>query len=615
MQWWLFATSLKLHGWRVIAYSICDIGLFASVLLCSAMLAAYFGVEISLVDNLLQSIGYPDDRLSLAIAAGFMALVSVITKLILNLLEARRTADQEIWFARGLRSVARTSQNVDLSEAPRATNHYGRFSAAAMKAAGAAAVLCVVLPAFSLVLSLSAIIMVYGSLLIVAGLSLAAATPLSHRLELAAVELLKSARAVSAWKVDPTAGDHDVSIYRSTYTARIFLTSIYGSSTLLATLAFCAVILVSQLVFGGVALGEMLVAFVCVQLCVALLGKCFSNLVKAAAFIPAIEVYKNELEILSKPTELSPQAAASLMTIDQTRPGFGSDQLVDHDIDHAMAYGLYASAGARLRQPTLTRTSAAWLKGNVRRGGWGLGFSWDAFSDGEPNPPDTVYGITVAVCVMGLLDAYDFLGDQKCLETACSALNNYKTHFTPTEFGGFFHYSDQAADAIDVPNVNSMLAGQYARVGRLCRIDEMAGLAEKAANHIWKTRIEGPQGVFWTYTPAKKRPNDLVHASYTAFGLCEAARYGSFSGDVRQVVEHLKSFIRDDEIREYPDLRKQNMKARSWGVGMLMATLANANDRSGTENVVKFAGVHDNLTPRQKAHVFFGLASANALIK
>ena len=125
-----------------------------------------------------------------------------------------------------------------------------------------------------------------------------------------------------------------------------------------------------------------------------------------------------------------------LETLDEKCLGCGYDAYAKTIIPHAMAFGLLASVGAKIHHERLMRTSADWLvmNGSLGKGksGWGLGFSWDAFNDDSINPPETVYGITTAIAVAGLLDAYEVTRDPVYAGTAAAALDYYKSSFTLT---------------------------------------------------------------------------------------------------------------------------------------------------------------------------------------
>lgn len=223
------------------------------------------------------------------------------------------------------------------------------------------------------------------------------------------------------------------------------------------------------------------------------------------------------------------------------------------------------------------------------------------------NPPDTVYGITVAVAVKGLLDVYELTKDQYYLDAALKALNAYSDYFVETPDGGFFWYSDRKEDARDITNVSAMLAGQYARAGNIAGNSHFTDLAVRAFNHLLHQSTVREGTLCWTYEIGGERLNDSVHASYIVYGLLEGRKLGLVKGDISPIIAHLRNFYRNKTVYEMPFPDKKNKLARVWGVGMLIATLAEAGDMSTAKAIAKAANL-DSDEPRYLSHLLFGFS-------
>jgi hypothetical protein len=318
-----------------------------------------------------------------------------------------------------------------------------------------------------------------------------------------------------------------------------------------------------------------------------------------------------------------------IVQFDYWRPGFGPDLEKAEFQDHAMAYALYASAAAISGMEDRARVGADWLVANRFSGGgvgWGLPFAWDAFQDGSTNPASTIYGITTAIAVRGLLDVYGLTKDESYAETARLALDYYQRFYTRTQEHGFFWYSDQASDAIATYNVSSMLLGQYARAARLFGRKDYEELARRAVRDLWEKRRDTEHGTDWPYSDFANRPNDAVHAAYIVQGLLD---YQAALGDgaaLDGAIRYLRGFLRDGDIRLFVghaslSAGDRNLKANAWGAGMLMFTLAEAgqvNDAALIKSLLRnyqcaparFGRGPDcsSIVPREQAHIALGLA-------
>lgn len=294
------------------------------------------------------------------------------------------------------------------------------------------------------------------------------------------------------------------------------------------------------------------------------------------------------------------QAQAIVSNLDPSCLGCGPDAYTGGTSEHAMAFALLTSVGASLPNAKLMHRAATWLLQNstpsTGKTGWGLSFAWDAFGDGSKNPVDTVYGITTALAVRGLLDAYEEEEIPAYLETALAALTYYSRFFTETPQGGYFWYSDQESDAINTYNVSAMLLGQYARAGVLAGRADLVQIAKSAMEDLLahSQQIEGFE--YWPYSPKATRPNDAVHAAYIVQGLIDFKNATGQTIDLNQSINYLPTFANGDQVFEFStlhndlDTKLRERPARLWGVGMLAFTLAEAGEIEASKVVLVNSG-------------------------
>lgn len=264
--------------------------------------------------------------------------------------------------------------------------------------------------------------------------------------------------------------------------------------------------------------------------------------------------------------------------------GFGLETTGKETIHIPMAYGTLSMAAAIHGDVQTASAAADWLCANStsnRKTGWGLNWPWDAFSNGVINPADTLYGVTVAVAVDGLLRTYQLTGEKHYLTTAVKALKEYADqHTIQDNHSIYFHYSDQPADqGYRVANITAMLMAQFASVGTATNSPEFIDLGDKAYRGLMAESIQSDHGLHWRYchNAAKPRGNDLIHASFIVYGLhryLQATGYDAEShGILEQAADYLNGFVRDGVVYEVHCSEKplaKNIRARSWAVGMLL---------------------------------------------
>jgi hypothetical protein len=327
-----------------------------------------------------------------------------------------------------------------------------------------------------------------------------------------------------------------------------------------------------------------------------------------------------------KTKTLRPQAEQVFETFDRARPGYGPDPLAPTQrINQPMALGWYAVAAVRLGHTRQARVACDQLlamvhKGGGRRVGWGLDLPFDAFRDGSTNPAGTVYAVTDAIAIRGLLDTYRLTGDRRYSSAVRAALDYYKRRaFERSTVGGrsgFFWYSDQRADIgrYVVYNATSLLAGQYARASVVLHERSYRRVALRAMRFLWARRRTDGDGTYWPYAPGRGGDNDWVHAAYLVQGILDFNRALPRSRlPISSAALHLRhqvAFSRSDD-------------QRLWGIGMAMFTLASAGHARAAADVRRitlprnryarnrygeYPGGHE-FFPRHVAHLVAGLAA------
>lgn len=280
--------------------------------------------------------------------------------------------------------------------------------------------------------------------------------------------------------------------------------------------------------------------------------------------------------------KVSDKLEKSLEALDQRSPGTGIIPGRQEVAGDARAYAMIGSLHVMRSNIKDARIAADWLVMNRIKSpgpGWGLPFSWDAFGDGTLNDINTIYGITVAQAVKALLDVCEITDTPIYCVVAQEKLDYYKKFYTDTNDGGYFWYSDQHHDAKDVHNVNAMLMAQYARAANLFMRKDYGVLADRTFKHIWAKRHDDGLGTWWFYGSHKSIPNDLVHAAMMVDGISDYKQYTGTDIDMQGMLTHLRTFIQDNRIREFPphpDLSEElnNRPARVWGLGALIGILS-----------------------------------------
>jgi hypothetical protein len=263
-------------------------------------------------------------------------------------------------------------------------------------------------------------------------------------------------------------------------------------------------------------------------------------------------------------------------------------------MSHDMALGYYLVAVAQMGDEERTVRAADQLldtmhKQSVNFPGWGLGYAYDAFGDGTTNDAGTVYGITNAIVVRGLFDAFDLTGDVKYKNAALQALNYYYDRSfveSSTTNRGLFWYSNQNHDfTYGVMNVIAMLMGQYARAYDYTGNLDYKNAATRSARYLLYHKKSNANGDYWDYKygdGAYSGVNDPVHAAFIVQGFIDYKKY-------------LTSIYNPTPAINYIEHQSTTMTSgleRLWGVGQMIFTLTEAGRLAAADDVI------DNVLPR-----------------
>lgn len=245
-------------------------------------------------------------------------------------------------------------------------------------------------------------------------------------------------------------------------------------------------------------------------------------------------------------------------------------------------------------------------------------------------PPDTVYGITTAIAIEGLLRAHEITGIRSFRATALEAADYYRQFMTPTEDGAFFWYSDRAVDAHNVNNSSSMLAGAFAMAAEESDRADLGQAAEQAYSEVMAQARQERGYLSWGHSDRRESPNDLVHAAYIVHGVLSVNRRLKVDApDPSTLRDYIVGFhpaggppmeFRPDEA----PAGATDRRARTWGIGMGAAVLAELERADAAHRMLSaateymlpegfayhFGGDFD--VPRSTAHLLLGAAFLEA---
>lgn len=297
---------------------------------------------------------------------------------------------------------------------------------------------------------------------------------------------------------------------------------------------------------------------------------------------------------------------AELMSEAAGDPLFGEEE---HE--YAMTYSLLLSAAVAADDEDTAETAVEWLRADARPGGWGMAWTWDPYGDGTPTDAGTPFAITTALAIDALIDAGD-AGSREAESALVWAEHAWSD--------GFYWYSLAPQDAIDTPNVSSMLAGASARL-----LSERPDLFTDAERRLLTQRIQASLdhlaattigGLRWRYSADQDVPNDLSHHVYILWG-AERARDAGFRVDwtredaVASLEEYQGVYPMDVALSEAMAARSGSAWEIS-GAGMALALVARWGGPVAEWRERTIRAVQDSPhVPRFVAHAALGLSLAD----
>ncbi|MHB0971406.1 MAG: hypothetical protein ACYC7A_05935 [Thermoanaerobaculia bacterium] len=356
---------------------------------------------------------------------------------------------------------------------------------------------------------------------------------------------------------------------------------------------------------------------------------------------------------------VAPQYERLLGCFPSDRQGFGIDPGVSVPDHQPMTYALVVSAEARRFKATADPAAehriveaVQWLVSNSDLDGdslpgWGLPQAWDAFSDGTVNPPHSVYTITTAFVLYGLLDALDagairsqLLKDSTECLVVDAALRLARSAWSDTNDGGYFWYSPNRVDAHFLPNVSAMMVGAVSRMlrTRLGAIrDEQRLLLEQRMHQAANTIVHAARmhaGLpYWNYIPPpnfinQNAPSDLLHHVYVLWGLEEYREYpgATLPWDRLASAQSIMTFVRNGSFDNFTlHWPGPPSPPKLWAVGTALAFVSRWGDPYTAYELFDAIqlgyGIPPEVTmwprsfssdsrfyPRQAAHLLLGIA-------
>lgn len=285
-------------------------------------------------------------------------------------------------------------------------------------------------------------------------------------------------------------------------------------------------------------------------------------------------------------------------------PGRGTlDYPENISADYAKSYAMFLSADlirARSESPfelsPAAKNAGYWLLDHADEDqdgviGWGLPVAWDAYGDGTLNPPNTIYTITTAIAINGLLDWMEVDPNapvDRIVSTVSAAFQPFLEPEAQTP-DGLLLYSLSANDRPYVTyNPAAYMAGQMQRFSVLTSDPEeqkrLRSTADQTMTVLLDARLMDPHGGwYWLYGVGESSPNDAAHAIYIVDGIYQyIAHQGAFADEFAwsNIVKHIDLFYSRSNGRwmRFPQLSPDSPQdpPRLYEIGMLLRFMAMA---------------------------------------
>jgi hypothetical protein len=308
---------------------------------------------------------------------------------------------------------------------------------------------------------------------------------------------------------------------------------------------------------------------------------------------------------------------ALLGQFSEENPGRGVlDYPGNESADYAKSYAMFLSAelqraerDADFQLSKMGENAGYWLLDNADIDadgvvGWGLPVGWDAYGDGTVNPPHTIYTITTAVVINGLLDWLEMdphAPADRIIATVDAAFQPFLVAEIMTP-DGLLPYSLSSNDqGYSTFNPAAYMAGQMQRFSEIVPDSEKRDQLRFVSDMVMKSllnnkRLDQNGGWYWNYSIDENVPNDATHSIYIIEGIHQYLKHqGSFANqfDWVAVNRHILLFYSPEELqfRRFPQVLNYSFPGppRLYELGMLMYYMGKFGMREAGDALYAFS--------------------------
>ncbi|MBE7434427.1 MAG: hypothetical protein HS100_10955 [Anaerolineales bacterium] len=289
---------------------------------------------------------------------------------------------------------------------------------------------------------------------------------------------------------------------------------------------------------------------------------------------------------------------ALLRHFSEENPGRGVlDYPGNETSDYAKSYAMFLSAELlrAQREPEfhlsdMGENAGNWLLDNADIDGdgvvgWGLPVEWDAYGDGTVNPPNTIYTITTAIAINGLLDWLEMDPDapeERIITTVDAAFEPFIDPKALTQDGLLMYSLSSNDQAYSTFNPGAYMAGQMQRFSSVhsnsAKRDQLRFVSDTIMESLLVYKqLDQNGGWYWNYSIDEHVPNDATHSIYIIEGIYQYIRYqGSLANQFDWVAinRHILLFYSPEELqfKRFPQVLNYSFpgQPRLYELGMLM---------------------------------------------
>ena len=281
------------------------------------------------------------------------------------------------------------------------------------------------------------------------------------------------------------------------------------------------------------------------------------------------------------------------------------------EYEYALTYGLVLEAAVAAGDAETADLASAWLQDDQLPAGWGMGWTWDPYSDGSMTPAGTPFAITTAIAIVSLLEAG--IDAEQADRIGRILVRWAREAWTD----GYFWYSLAPQDAIDTPNGNGMLAGAAATF--LAEHEDVltdadaAFLRERVERSLAHLASDHDASLRWSYSARQAVVNDLANHIYILWGAERARDAGFEIGWSREeAIDSVDSYggVYPSDMVLTPDMEAR--KGSQWqtsgtGAALAFSSRWGGDIRRWSNAVCETLKVSPRI-PRFDAHALLGMA-------